>query len=108
MLQALAKNCKLVQTFWLSNISVQSISVQILGELYEECPFLFELEMDLPLRYLQDSDTAEGTCWRLLDAMHLRKVSIMHNMDMAKLLIAKGYRFNEAIEIIDCIEPFNL
>jgi hypothetical protein len=29
-------------------------------------------------------------------------------MDMAKLLIAKGYRFNEAIEIIDCIEPFNL
>lgn len=50
--------------------------------------------MTLPARYLQDSDTAEGACWRLLDAMHLRKVSIMHNIDMAKLLIAKGYRFN--------------
>jgi hypothetical protein len=38
--------------------------------------------------------------------MHLRKVSLMHNLEMAKLLLAKGYSINEAIEIVDCIEPF--
>jgi hypothetical protein len=42
----------------------------------------------------------------VLSALQLRKVSLLHNFEMAKLLIAKQYNINEVIEVIDTIEPF--
>jgi hypothetical protein len=61
--------------------------------------------LGLPARYLMEGEDEAAQCGRLLEVIHLRKVSLAHNLEMAKLLLAKGYTFNEAIEVVDSIEP---
>ncbi len=52
-----------------------------------------------------EGEDEAAQCGRILEIMHLRKVSLTHNLEMAKLLLAKGFTFNEAIEVVDSIEP---
>jgi hypothetical protein len=107
VLTALAKHCHLVEVFWLSFIQVQDVALGVLRTVYEECPYLTELELGLPARYLMEGDDEPAQCGRLLEVMHLRKVSLVHNLGITKQLLAKGYTFNEAIEIVDSIEPLS-
>jgi hypothetical protein len=43
VLGALGKHCPLAEVFWLSNIRVEGVAVEVLRTLFEECPFLSEL-----------------------------------------------------------------
>lgn len=105
VLCTLGRHCPLVEVFWLSFIKVEDVALSVLRALYKECPYLTELELGLPVRYLMEGDDEPAQCGRLLEVMHLRKVSLTHNLELTKLLLAKGYTFNEAIEIVDSIEP---
>lgn len=107
ILQTIARHNQLIEAFLLANIKVSTVGFQAMKEVYEQCPYLIEIEMNLPTRYLSDEGTEEEReCGMILSAIHVRRISLQHNLEMAKLLISKHYNINEVIEIIDCIQPF--